>query len=199
MKKYSKLFFMTLLTIVCITAFSRPAAAQPKVTKVTQTRYDSNSPTYKQYSVLRGKTAAGKTVWTYKSGKMPATELTSVSYKVYKNYVYVLDASDRSFVKLHKQTGKVLLRKKNAFPVSYSHTMLIDSQENLYTMGAYRDTVYKISKKGTLLWKRKIRDAYYWPYKMKHTTGTITVYFSGDPSYKAVDINARNGKIKRYR
>ena len=186
-----KIAMLTVLCTICMIA----TASAAKVSKVTcDVKYNNSY----QYAVIRGKTSGGKTVWTYKSAKYTATELAAVAMKTKGSYVYVLEG--RKYVRLGKQSGRVLV-KKNVLPSGYgwgSPAMVVSSTGNLYAMGYYDDTVYRISKNGTVDWKRSIKDPYYWPYKMKLSSGTLTIYF--DPPYGkcSVTLSASTGKIKKY-
>lgn len=187
-----------LILLACILGFSVSVYAKDTVAKVTSKRY-SNSKT--QYSVISGKTQAGKTVWKYTTSKFTATELDSASYKVRGSYVYLIDhtANNMLYIKLNKQTGKVVCRKK--FSSSYNMggaAMYVDSSGNLYSMGYYNDWIAKFSSKGKLLWKKKINSKYYWPSKMTASNNKLTVYFDGYYNGRVI-LNMKTGKILSYK
>lgn len=170
------------------------AASKEKVANVTKKTTYSNR---KEQCTIVGKSAAGKTIWKYKCAKHPAAELSGVSFTTYKNYVYLLDG--RAFVKLDKQTGKKLLKKKNLFPETQgSAVTCVDNQGNLYLTGYYSNTVYKVSPEGKLVWSRKVKSSCYWPSKIKYSKNKLTVSYDSNGSPKAV-INAKNGKLIKYK
>ena len=185
-----------ILILACIICVCMPVSAQAKA-KVTRVVLDKKYSNNYEICTLLGQTGDGKTVWKYKCGKNLATELTSVSFKQYGGYVYVIDG--KKFLKLKLQTGKKAVVNKKAFGEGeYSATMYIDGKGNLYASGYYSDTIYKISPKGKCLWKTKVKDACCWPYKMECSGNRLTVLYEGWGSPDVV-LKTSNGKIIKYK
>lgn len=196
MKKQSKnvwkilLLTMLLVSTMIITA---SAATASKVTYKRSIASGKESVTI-WGKTSSGKTSSGKTVWTYRSASYTAAQCNAVTVKTKGSYVYVLEG--RKYVRLSKKTGKVLA-KKNVLPSGWSWgspTVVISSNGNLYAMGYLDSTVYRISKSGTVAWKRDLKNPYYWGYKMKLSDGKLTIYGEAPNSWKAV-LNASSGKV----
>ncbi len=183
---------ISLLFLLCVimSCTAVQAKSSDKVTKVTKsTRYSDNM----EYCTIIGKNSNGKTVWKYKCAEHPATELSSVSYKVSKQNVYIIDGD--TFIRLHKQTGKRRSKKKEAFPeILGSAAIYVDSSGNLYATGYYGDTVYKVNKKGKQLWASKTAENCFWPDKITSTEKGIKVHYTGEDSQDVV-FDAENGEI----
>lgn len=194
MKRLKKIavIIVTMMSLVFV-CMPVAAASKGKVDKVIKTTTYKNN---KEQCTILGQTADGKVLWQYKCAKHPAAELSGVSFTTYKNYVYLTDG--RTFVKLNKQSGKRLIKKKNIFPeIQGSAKMYVDKKGSLYVTGYYNDTIYKISPKGKMVWSRRVKSECYWPIKIKYSKNKITVYYDGNNSPNVV-INARNGKIIKY-
>lgn len=184
------LLFLLCVTMACVTV---QAKSSGKVTKVEKSTWYSDN---MEYCTIEGKTSDGRTVWKYECAEHPATELSSVSYEVSKQNVYIIDGD--AFIRLHKQTGKKRSEKKEAFPEMLgSAAMFVDSSGNLYVTGYYGDTVYKVNKKGKQLWASKVAENCFWPDKITCTGKKIKVHYTGEGSQDVV-FSARNGKIVSY-
>ncbi len=183
---------VSLLFFLCVmmTCTAAQAKSSDKVTKVEKnTRYSDNM----EYCTIVGKNSAGRTVWRYKCAGHPAAELSSVSYKVSKQNVYIIDGD--TFIRLHKQTGKKRSKKKEAFPETLgSAAMFVDGSGNLYAAGYYGDTVYKVNKKGKQLWASKTAENCFWPDEITRTKKGIKVHYTGEGSQDVV-FDAENGEI----
>ncbi|HIQ98061.1 MAG TPA: PQQ-binding-like beta-propeller repeat protein [Candidatus Limivivens merdigallinarum] len=183
-----------LLMVSCLLVSGITVSARAAVTKVTDVNNYKNG---KQSMVIYGKTRTGKNVWKYKSKSYTATELSAVSYKVWKNRVYIVEG--KTLTILNKQTGKALLKRKRVFSQNMgSAVMYIDKGGNLYTTGYYGDVIYKISPKGKVLWKRTVSSSCYWPTKIRISGNRLVVYYDG---YRAPDavLNKKSGKLINYR
>lgn len=147
----------------------------------------------KQYGVIKGLDSSGKTVWTYKTSKQEATELDSTSVITKGSFVYIID--NKSYIRLKKSTGKVAVKKNLKISDStWSAALQVDSDKNLYAIGYYGSTLYKISKDGKLLWKHAFPTEYYWPTKIKVSGGKVTVSFDGDGNAFTASCDAETGK-----
>lgn len=196
MRKGSKFRGLIIMMLLCFWVMPLTGHAKTTVSKVTSKRYNyRTNDNYYQYSVICGKTKKGKTVWKYTTSKCIATELDSASWKVKGNYVYVID--NTTFLRLNKQNGKVVSKKK--FKSSFSlwgATMYVDGSGNLYAIGYYGQHLIKFTSKGTVKWTRKIKNSYYWPYKITSSGRKLTVYFDGNGRKAAIDT--KTGKISSY-
>ena len=149
---------------------------------------------YKSYHVLTGVTANGTKVWKYKTAKNYVTELSSVGFKIVGKYVYVFDYG--KFIKIKKDTGKVVFKKKNNVFKIGGIVLNADAQGNAYAQGYYSDVVFKISPKGKVLWKTDMsKTGYYWPYKIKIGKNKIKVIYCGDTGSGTITYNKKTGKI----
>ena len=173
---------------------STDVQAKSKVTKVTITR---SYPNDYEIATIRGIDKHKHTVWVYKTKKYPATELDCTGYMVHGNYVYVYEGN--KLVALNKQTGKKLWTLKN---VNFSSSIYtFDKSNNLYIVGYYGNTLYKISTKGKVKWHKHLDSTKcFWPYGIKISGSKIRVYFlnsedkDADGSYY-VWLKCSNGKI----
>lgn len=186
------------LFLLCLFALPISVQAKDTVTKVTSKQYYKNN---KQYSVISGKTKKGKTVWKYKTSQCTATELNSTGFKVKGSYVYMID--NTTYIKLKKQTGKVVYKKKfKSSYVGWSPSMYVDGSGNLYSIGYYSSRLVKFSPKGKVLWTSNIGRNYYWPYKITASGSKVTVYFENGKKAGQrgkVMINTKTGKISSYK
>lgn len=135
---------------------------------------------------LEGKTKSGKTVWTYTSAAYTAAQLSDLQFKVFKNYVYVLEG--KYFIKLNKSTGKTAVRTK-VWDGYGSPIMYIDSKGTLYATHYYSYAeqppysyyyLYKISSSGKLIWRDTLKTKLFWPCKIESRNGKLVISFEGD-------------------
>jgi hypothetical protein len=176
-----------------------PTYAKAKVTNVDSKlcSYEKNDEYY-QYKIIYGKAKNGKTVWKYKTSKCLATELDSATWKVKGNSVYIID--DTTFIRLNKQTGKVVSKKKldSSYDL-WSASMYVDGDGNLYSIGYYGSKIVKCTKNGVVKWVKDIDENYYWPYKIELSGNKLTVFFDGDSNYQKIILNIKTGKILEYK
>ena len=198
-KKIQPILLMSLLFLFSILIISVPAqAAGPEATTVKFKTSYTNS---KERMIVRGLDANKQAVWKYVTKKYTATELPKTKYIVRKDKVYIFDNS--KIVVLRKKDGKQLWTAKKVSPAG--HLCKFDKNGNLYVTGYYDQTVYKVSKKGKILWKTNIsKTGNYWPYKITVSRNKITVLYecspddySSDKTHKIV-FNSKNGKIIKY-
>jgi hypothetical protein len=201
-----KMFLIMVLLLSLASAIPVHAAtksstkSQASVSTVkSKWKYYKKNNRYYQSAVIYGKTKSGKTVWKYKTSRCLATELDSASWKVKGNSVYIID--NATFIRLNKQTGKVVSKKKLDSSYSlWSATMYIDGDGNLYAIGYYGSEIIKCTKNGVVKWSHRIINSnYYWPYKIKLSGKKLTVFFDGDSNYKKIILNTKNGKIISYK
>ncbi len=192
--KQNKQFRIAVLMILCVLSVMVSASAA-HVSKVTCKEYYTRD---YQYAVIRGRTSSGKTVWTYKSAKYEPTELSAVRMKTRGKYVYVLEG--RKYVRLGKQSGRVLV-KKNVLPSGCScgsPVMLVSKSGALYAMGYYSTEVYRISQNGTVKWKTDLGDPYFWVNSMSMSDGILTIRGENSEKWR-IKMKASNGSVvKRY-
>lgn len=149
---------------------------------------------YKHFHVLTGITEDGTKVWEYKTKKVVSTELESIAYKIVGNYVYVFEYGN--FTKLKKDTGKVVVKKKNKVFKVAGVTFNTDKNGNAYAQGYYSDVIFKVSPKGKVLWKKNMsKTGYYWAYKIKVGKKNIKVVYGGELGSGTITYNKKNGKI----
>lgn len=174
-KNCQKSLLLLLFLLVGICLSGAPAqAAGGKAVKVKSTRTYSN---YMEQMTVRGVNKNGKTIWKYTTKRYNATELNSTQCVVHKNRVYVFEGSTLKVFK--KSNGKKIWVRKNITPEGY--VLTFDGQNNLYVIGYYDDTVYKISSKGKILWKTDISSTgNYWPYKLKCKNNKLFIYFEAN-------------------
>lgn len=195
MKKQSRKVWKILLLTMLVAASMVITASAAKVSKVTYKRSYTGG---KESVTVWGKTSSGKIVWTYRSASYTAAQCNAVTVKTKGSYVYVLEG--RKYVRLGRQSGRVLA-KKNVLPSGWSWgspAVVISSNGNLYAMGYLDNTVYRISKSGTVAWKRKIKDSYFWPAKMKLTSSSLTIYFEAPTGNCRAVLSPATGKVKKY-
>ena len=148
----------------------------------------------KGYHILTGITADGTKVWKYKTKKVTFTELDDIAYKIVGNYVYLFEYGN--FVKIKKDTGKVVVKKKNKVFKVGGVTFNTDKKGNAYAQGYYSNVVFKVSPKGKVLWKKDIsKTGYYWAYKIKIGKNAIKVVYCGDSGSGTITYSQKNGKI----
>ena len=153
---------------------TKKAAAAATVTKVTMKAKSTGKGRARFW--VQGKTSSGKVVWTYKTRALVQTELDSANCKATKKYVYIVD--NNLFIRLNKNTGKVLAKKKFAGKYGlYGATLKVDKKGNLYTIGYYNSTLYKINKNGKVLWKHSFPNDIYWAYKIELKNDKVYVTF----------------------
>lgn len=198
-KSYRKLILLFLCMLAGAYLFSVPAhAAGGKATKVKATRIHGQST---EYMMIRGINAKKKTVWKYKTKTCPATQLTQTKCVVRKNRVYIFEGSTLRVVK--KSNGKKLWIRKNI--TLAGHMLTFDSKNNLYIIGYYEDTVYKISSKGKILWQTDISETgNIWPYKLKCKNNKLVIYFENNEKNwdssgnHVVKLSKKTGKLLNY-
>lgn len=62
--------------------------------------------------------------------------------------VYIID--DKTFVRLSKQTGKVLAKKSSKYLDGWMGAMAVDNNGNSYSIGKYATYLVKVNKAGTV-------------------------------------------------
>ena len=186
-----KIAVLMVLCVLCLLA----TASAAKVTKVKcDTKYGNGQ----EYAIIRGKDSKGKTVWKYKSAKYAAAQCSAVGMKTKGSYVYVLEG--RKYIRLSKQTGKVLV-KKTVLPSNWrwgSPFMAVDSAGNLYATCCLDSPIYCISKAGKVKWKKTLKNGYFWPSKMKLSGSSLTVSFEPPEGACYAVLNTKTGKVKKY-
>lgn len=173
----------TMMMLVLLVLISSIGVSAASVTKVTYKR--NTYANYKQSATIKGYTKSGKNVWTYKTSKQSATELDSARCITNSKYVFIID--NNKYVRLNKNTGKVLVKKTLPRAI-WGAIMKLDSSNNLYCIGYYSDTLYKIKPSGKVAWKQKFPSNCWWPYKIKVTKSKVSVKFdcAGNPKTKSV-------------
>ncbi len=160
-----------------------------KVTKVSGTIKCTGN---QQHTVIKGKTSNGKTVWTFKSSKAFAAGPASVNMRYDSKYVYIMDCS--TYIRLAKNTGKVLVKKKISCMNGHGTTMCLDSSGNLYAVNKYNEYCVKINRSGKVLWKYKVKTGYSYIDSIKKKGDYVYLYYAAD--YKVDKLSAKTGKRK---
>ena len=198
MKKKTNFILLTLLLILCGAFFGITqkveAATVTKVTHVVKTYQTSGFP--KQYTLITGKTSSGKTVQTYKTKACATAGGRSATLQVKGSSVYIVD--DKTFVRLSKQTGKVLAKKSSKYLYGWMGAMAVDNNGNSYSMGKYATYLVKVNKSGTVKWKCNMNayNGYDFADKVTVSGNKVTVRF-GYAGGKVV-VNASTGKVMQY-
>ena len=188
MMRSRKLILLTLISTVILLFCAVPVLASQATT--IEKKYDHSKNGYIS-TKLYGRDSAGNKVWTYKCKTVRPTELDSVSYVIKGKYAYVID--DNRFVRIRLRDGKIINKKK--LPESiWSAAMLVDKNGYLYAVGYYGKNVYKINKKGKVIWKSELPQNYDWPYKMKLSGKKLRIKFFAEWSPRYYYINTKSGK-----
>lgn len=148
------------------------APSKKKVVKIT----DSIRISKKQGKLkitLYGKAKDGSTVWKFSSPYVSGSELDIHQYFINKNTIYLF--SDKLYA-LNKSTGKI---KWTYDQFLGGVSTAFDSKGNMYYTGYYEDNLYCISPSGKLKFKTPLPQDYYWPYKIKLSSGKLRVYVCG--------------------
>ena len=172
------------------------------VSEATTVKFKTSYTNSKERMIVRGLDANKQAVWKYVTKKYTATELPKTKCIVRKDKVYIFDNS-KIVVLQEKKTAKNYGRQKKS--VRQDIFANLTKMANLYVTGYYDQTVYKVSKKGKILWKTNIsKTGNYWPYKITVSRNKITVLYecspddySSDKTHKIV-FNSKNGKIIKY-
>lgn len=204
MKKFKRMLLVILLAAGCATMFSKTTVnvSAAKAVKIkTNYKYTKNG-TY--YLLISGYTKKNKKVWTRKSDKHIAAQVSQIAYKKRKNQVYLFDGKKLKIYRL--SSGKKL--KQIKLKIAAGHSFAFDSKDNLYLTGYFYNTVYKLDKKGRTKWRTNIkRLGFSNAYGTKYKKGVLTVYYEINPMNSGLDteknfyvkFNAKNGKILKYR
>ncbi|MCR4904203.1 MAG: zinc-ribbon domain-containing protein [Butyrivibrio sp.] len=147
-----------------------------------------------QYFIIRGLDDTGNTVWEYKTSEYPGAELDSTSMCLSGDYVYVLDVN--KYIRLNKSSGEVVAESVYAAEddSAFGATMYVDDEMNLYAIGFYSNTLYKIDKEANLLWKHEFSYDFYWPDEIKLKDGNVIVTFDCDCNPVNLSCNAITGE-----
>lgn len=149
------------------------AATKKEVVKITH-KYKVKESNWTQKIILYGKAQDGSVVWKFSSPYMVLTELNTNEYYINKNVIYLF--SDKLYA-ISKSTGKV----KWTYDCLLGGTSVaFDSKDNIYFTGYYDNSLYCVSSQGKLKFETKFPERYYWPYKIKVSSGKIRVYIDGD-------------------
>lgn len=203
MKKMKKMFVLMIFVLGGVSIFPK-ASLNVSAAEAVKVKAKHKYTNGKEYLILTGYSKKNKKVWTHKSDKHPATQVTQVTYKKRKNRVYLFDGNKLKIYRL--SSGKKLKQVK--IKIRGGHSFDFDSKDNLYLTGYFYNTIYKLDKNGRVKWHRNIKrlglsNAYGTTYKK----GMLTVYYEISPlsaSFNTtkdfyVKLNAKNGKLISYR
>ena len=198
-KKSRKTILTALLFLLLAFSITMPVQAKKRTasTVTSKTSYKND----KEFMTVRGLDKQKKVVWKYVTSKYPATELAQTKCVVRKNRVYVFENS--KVMALRKKDGKCLWTSSPISPAG--HVIRFDEDNNLYVTGYYDTTIYKVSPKGKILWKKSIsRTGNYWPYKITISGNKVTILYemnskdsSSQKKHKVI-LNVKNGKLIKY-
>ena len=160
-------------------------AAAPVVKITTSSKYYQADGETKEVESLHGRTSSGKKIWTYKSKKCTATELSPLSYTIHDGRVQVIEGKTLKLVNL--QTGEVV--KKVTLEESMWRCLLITvcADNDIFIAPVRGRYVYKFSSKGKMIWKKKIPKDCYFPYEIEHNGSSVRISYEEGGSFKIKD------------
>lgn len=173
-------------------------AASPKATSV---KFKRSFISGKESMLVQGLDAQKKVVWTYRTKKYRAAQLTPTKGILRGNKVYVLEGT--KIIVLRKKDEKKIWSLSGISPAS--HIVGFDKNDNIFITGYLDDYVYRISSKGKLLWKTNVSTTKnYWPIKISCSGNKITVTYERNvndthqtKSHKII-LSVKTGKILSY-
>lgn len=186
-----------MLIVLSGVAFSQQTiSAKQTVTKVKHNTYQDKSNQNKKYLLVRAFDKK-KVVWKYKTpSRIYYAQDDPFGFVQKKNRVYVFDES--RLLILNKNTGKRIYTVKNLS--TSGHKAIVTKNYTCYYMGTHGENslrLIKISSKGKIINKSKIKDCYSDPQTIKKSGKYINVKVYKRPEGKSVILkfNAKNCKF----
>lgn len=109
--------------------------------------------------------------------------------------VYIID--NNFYIRLSKQTGRVLAKKSSKYLQGYG-VMTVDSKGYTYSVGKYATYLVKVNKAGNVKWECNMNaySGYEFADKVTVSGNKVTVRF-GYAGVKVV-VNSSTGKVMQY-
>ena len=164
-----------------------PVAQEEPEDEVKKINFEHGFENGEEYAVITGVNQLGETVWEYKTGRYPGTELDRIcEIGIQGDWYYFVE--DRAVVVLDRWDGTVVWKNGEYGGSVSAHVFGPD--QTLYLCGTYGPAFMAISKDGKTLCRidHVAENKVFWPYKMEYADQKITIAFNGNAFESQGDI-----------